>query len=137
MKQYFTVKEANRQLPLIEPILNELQKLKAQIIDRNQQLKLAKSALGALTKSDSFFTEEAEIEFLLLQATQYMSRVEEYGAEVKDIESGLIDFYTMVNGEEAYLCWRMGEPEILYWHRIQEGFIGRKPVSMLEENDEE
>ncbi|MDB5085389.1 MAG: hypothetical protein JWN30_2275, partial [Bacilli bacterium] len=44
----------------------------------------------------------------------------------------LIDFYTMVDGKEAYLCWKLGEPHsIQFWHGLSEGFVGRKPISQL------
>lgn len=131
MKQYFTLEEANRQLSLIEPLLRELQDLQKEINDKHHQLTLAKSALGKIASPESFFAEEAAIEFMLMEANHFMAKVQEHGAEIKNIEHGLIDFYTLVDGEEAYLCWKLGEPEILFWHGLNEGFVGRKPISML------
>lgn len=132
MKRYFTLEEANRQLSLIEPLLRELQDLQKEINQRHHQLTLAKAALGKIASPDSFFAEEAEIEFMLLQANQYIDKIHDYGAEIKNIEQGLIDFYTLIDGQEAYLCWKLGEPKILFWHGLHEGFVGRKPVSILE-----
>ena len=52
----------------------------------------------------------------------------EIGCLVKDLEMGLVDFPTLLEGEEVYLCWRMGEPDIQFWHGVHEGFGGRKPI---------
>lgn len=50
------------------------------------------------------------------------------GAYVKDPERGLIDFYTWVDGEIAFLCWQLGEPDIHFWHGLEEGYGGRRPI---------
>lgn len=50
------------------------------------------------------------------------------GCEIKDLNSGVLDFRTLYKGEEVYLCWELGESGISHWHGLQEGFAGRKPV---------
>lgn len=65
---------------------------------------------------------------MILSARQQIDHLSARGVEVKDIDAGLVDFLTLVDGEEAYLCWRAGEPEIRYWHGIEEGFAGRKRI---------
>ena len=57
-----------------------------------------------------------------------MNGIHELGAVVKDLDDGLVDFPARVEGEEAFLCWRLGEEEIGYWHGLDEGFAGRKPL---------
>jgi len=52
------------------------------------------------------------------------------GAEVKDLDEGLLDFPTRRGDEVVLLCWKVGEPEIAYWHRIEEGFAGRRPLPL-------
>ncbi|WP_200760425.1 DUF2203 domain-containing protein [Effusibacillus dendaii] len=129
MKRYFTVQEANRQLPLIEPLLISLQQLKKEIAAKHIQLQAAKAAFGHKMDKDEFFVHEAEVEFLLMQANHLVDQVQEHGAEVKSIDLGLIDFYTEIDGKEAYLCWKLGEPlSIRFWHGLHEGFPGRKPI---------
>lgn len=134
MKRYFTVEEANRQLPTIEPLLISLQNLKEGLSAKNRELKAAKAAIGMAAAPDAFFSEEAEIEFLLLQANGLVGKVHELGAEIKNIDLGLIDFYTIMEGQEAYLCWKLGEPhQIQFWHGLHEGFAGRKPVTFFDD----
>ncbi len=57
-----------------------------------------------------------------------LGRLEALGVQVKDLEMGLVDFPTMYQGREVLLCWRLGEPDIAWWHGAEEGFRGRKPV---------
>jgi hypothetical protein len=54
--------------------------------------------------------------------------VQETGCLVKDLDIGLVDFPTMLRGIEVYLCWKLGEPGIGFWHSVEEGFRGRKPI---------
>ncbi|MEE8369781.1 MAG: DUF2203 domain-containing protein, partial [Dehalococcoidia bacterium] len=54
--------------------------------------------------------------------------VEALGCELKDIDQGLIDFRAALDGEEVYLCWKLGEPKIGWWHSLQAGFSGRQPL---------
>ena len=54
--------------------------------------------------------------------------MQEIGCLIKDLDIGLIDFPTTYRGEEVYLCWKLGEPGIEYWHGVDEGFRGRKPI---------
>jgi len=55
-------------------------------------------------------------------------RIESYGCIVKDIDLGLIDFPAMLDDEPAYLCWKLGEPTVAYWHRMDEGFGTRREL---------
>ena len=58
---------------------------------------------------------------------QAVEEILEMGVQIKDIETGLVDFPTRFRGREVYLCWKMGESAIEYWHG-EEGFRGRKPI---------
>ena len=55
----------------------------------------------------------------------------EIGVIVKDVENGLIDFYSFYEGREIFLCWRLGEDSIKYWHEADSGYKDRKPISLL------
>jgi hypothetical protein len=57
-----------------------------------------------------------------------IEQVQEFGCVVKDLDMGLVDFPTLFRGVEVYLCWKLGEPRIEYWHGMEEGFRGRKPI---------
>jgi hypothetical protein len=67
--------------------------------------------------------------FHLICRLQYLaSEVGSEGCEIKDLESGLIDFPTIWEGREVFLCWKLGEPEVEFWHEIDAGFAGRQPL---------
>jgi hypothetical protein len=55
-------------------------------------------------------------------------QIQELGAIVKDLEEGLVDFPWLRDGEEVLLCWRVGEEEVGFWHPVDEGFSGRRPL---------
>ena len=59
-----------------------------------------------------------------------VAQLEELGVLVKDLDRGLVDFPALRNGEEVLLCWEVGEDEIAYWHGVDEGFAGRKPLPL-------
>lgn len=70
----------------------------------------------------------AEIETLTEKLTEAAGELEELGVEFKGIDLGLVDFPTTVEGELAYYCWRHGEDRIGYWHSVDGGYAGRRPL---------
>jgi hypothetical protein len=100
----FTRSEAEALLPRVRPLLEDLRRRK-RTYDARPSAPLA-----------------SEIEALFRE-------LQELGVEVKDIESGLVDFRTDRNGEEVYLCWRLGEGDrIAWWHTLDGGFRARRPL---------
>jgi len=125
-KQYYTIADANRLLPQIRTQIAELRNSREEIAIKRLKMERLRHDLGEAEHSDQFFVEEAQIEFSLLTARQQIDHLLSQSIEVKDIDSGLVDFLTLIDGQEAYLCWRVGEPEIRYWHGVSEGFAGRR-----------
>ncbi len=66
--------------------------------------------------------------------SQLVDELAEIGVELKDYETGLVDFVGRHEGRDVYLCWKLGEEKITHWHELNTGFAGRKPVSQLQEN---
>lgn len=129
-KKYFTLEEANALLPQLETMLRNLQEQKREIQLNHHRLQESKLALinAPNVNSDSFFSEEAELEFQLFSADQMLKQIHALGVEVKDVDTGLCDFYSLYYGQEVYLCWRLGEPQIRFWHGTHEGFLGRREI---------
>ena len=61
----------------------------------------------------------------------YVEELKNLGVELKSDENGLCDFRSMMNGREVYLCWRLGEPEVMFWHELDAGFAGRQGIQPL------
>ena len=129
----FTLKEAERTRAEVEPILMEA------IESRRRQSELARSlgeiaariavSGGLLVSYGDAAKLRMEHDHLMLAIKAALERIESTGCVVKDIDVGLLDFPALVNNEEVYLCWRLGEDRIRFWHRQDEGFAGRKPLN--------
>ena len=131
-KQQYTLDEANAMLPLLRAILRDVTTLANDLRDRYERIVRLQQAKG-LDKAH-----EEEVQQLLGEFERGQEKMHEYeleleklDVELKDYYTGLIDFRSMRDGKEVYLCWRLGEPEIAHWHELNAGFSGRKK---LEEN---
>ncbi len=107
MVHFFTPGEANRKL-------QEVQKLVADIVDIKKKL------------DSGLITTERENRAALDRFSIIASKLTELGIELKDADMGLVDFPSMRFNEPVYLCWKLGESEVLYWHGTHEGYRGRK-----------
>jgi hypothetical protein len=132
MPEYFTRAEAEALLPRLEPILRELRDLRGQLREIEDQA----GALQLKMLGDGH-AHQGELAGLRQQAATLVEainarvhRINEWGVLVKDLEEGLIDFPSLRGGEEVFLCWRLGELRIAWWHTIEGGFASRQ---LLEE----
>ncbi|GIM45709.1 hypothetical protein DNHGIG_12580 [Collibacillus ludicampi] len=130
MTKYFTVDEANRLLPLIKEKIQVLQDIKQKFERKFHELQVYKQGLADTdAASDLIFKWECDLEFMEMEAQIHVKQIHETGAQVKDIDFGLVDFPAFINGEEVLLCWRQGEDTITHYHGLHEGFAGRKPLA--------
>lgn len=128
----FTVEQANRMLPLVRAIVRD-------ILEQEQQVAELEERLAPLADEDMFeglpqlHCEEIkdlmdELQRARARLRELILELESLGVEYKGGE-GLVDFPAIFNGKPVYLCWKYGEPEIEYWHELQAGFAGRKPLT--------
>lgn len=115
--KYFTVKEANRTLPLVKKIVKD-------ILDTAFQIRTIAESLNGNIEGNQ------EVNYYLNQMNYYMNELNEIGCSYKDwnFHLGLVDFPAIINGEEVLLCWRSDEEEINYYHGLNDGFAGRKII---------
>jgi hypothetical protein len=71
---------------------------------------------------------KGQVDFLISEINQKLQKVVRMGVLPKDLDVGLVDFPARIEGKEGYLCWKVGEDRIRFWHGITEGFSGRKPL---------
>ncbi len=132
MPRFFTIHQAERLLPEVESTIREAIAAKSgyeQAEEEMQNFSRRIMMLGGVVVDHTKVLEHRdrrESSALLLKAA--MEKIEEIGCLVKDLDIGLIDFPTLLHGEEVYLCWKLGESGIHYWHGVHEGFQGRKAV---------
>ena len=115
--KYFTPQEAQKTLPLVKQIVKDILKTANQIKDLAE-------AIG------DGFEDAEEVKLLTVEVHSFMHELEELGCTYKDwnFEIGLVDFPSIINGQEVLLCWRSDEENILHYHGLLDGFAGRKPI---------
>ena len=132
MPRRFSLTEAESLLPEIETILREAVSLKSQYQEAEQAIAAFAQRVamqgGVVVDRGSVLRSRAQRDGLGVRLKEAMERLEQYGCVVKDLDIGLVDFPTLFRGREVYLCWRMGETGIRYWHGVDEGFAGRKQI---------
>lgn len=130
MASYFTRAQAEALLPRLEASLREIQALRAELAERERELHEAHTRLesNGHTPLDELATLPAEVADLSRRIADQAREVAESGAIIKDLESGLLDFPTLRDGREVYLCWRLGEEHIGWWHEITSRLSGRRPL---------
>lgn len=137
-KRYFTVEEANQRLPLVKVIVQDIVELYRDVHERRERLNRIRQLPGSSKRDEeTLYSEELqhtedEIDKDIRRLDAFVEELRELGCELKDFQTGLIDFLAMMDGREVYLCWKLGEDEIAYWHELDAGFRGRQ--SLLEES---
>lgn len=129
-----TLEEANTLLPQVRKDLVALRRQRAAIFRTQAQVEIeemtGESVNGALSPaSQAAITKQMDV--LHLQTRQFEEKLEQMnqrGAHLKDLDLGLVDFYSRKGREVVFLCWKEGEPEIRYWHTLQGGLRNRKPL---------
>jgi hypothetical protein len=128
----FTLDEAQSLLPLLESLLKraiESKKAAEAIEGQLQQLRHRIFLSGGLMVDILSVTRQrAEAETLVRRAKDAVAEIQAIGVQVKDLETGLLDFPCILNDEVVLLCWKMGEPRIDFWHTVDADFRGRRPV---------
>ena len=131
-ERYFNREEAEELLPLIQHSLIEARESKEKVEVLDRELSRATTEImvlgGSLPPYGRLAANRSEREKMAEQLQVALNRILETGCLVKDLEEGLVDFPTLREGEEVYLCWKLGEERIGFWHGIEEGFAGRKPL---------
>jgi hypothetical protein len=131
----FTVDEANALLPtlrpLIEQILENIRRLKSKSELVIHKEKLDPEASNFMER----LREDGEIARLIGQVQGWVEEIHSYGCTCKGVEQGLIDFPCLLGAEVVFLCWQIGEASVSHWHRIEDGFAGRRPLLDVDESD--
>jgi hypothetical protein len=128
-RKLFTVEQVNAMLPLVRAIVRDLSALSREVVERRERLAHLLSG-RTLEASDPYRAElvqiEDELEKDARRLRDYVEELRDLGAEPKNGIEGLVDFPTIVDGRVVYLCWKLDEPEVLFWHELDAGFQGRQ-----------
>jgi hypothetical protein len=144
---FYTIDRANQRLVEVRPILEDLRARRSELIALRDRLRAASQAEvsrgrtlvedalseaggGAGAESPRVLT--ARMQAVIDQMQAAVTRLDQWGITLRDIETGLIDFPALVSGRQVWLCWRLGEAEVAWWHELTAGVAGRRSLAELE-----
>lgn len=129
MAKLFTVVEANRLLPWLEMLLIEMGGKKLEIERLRAELtEASKGAVADGPVAPAVLEHLYRLNGTIVEFNQMLGALHDRGMILRDVESGLVDFPAVLDGQEVFLCWQLGEKEITYWHELDTGYAGRKPL---------
>ena len=122
--RYYTAEEANALLPTLRPIVAAMLQARQRIVEAQPELwPVLEKAVGngGSQKAGAVLADFERIQ-------KAVKAIEGYGLQLKDLNTGLIDFLSQRDGREVWLCWRFDEPSVAHWHDLDAGFAGRQPL---------
>jgi len=127
--KHFTLVEANATLPYVRKIVEDIVAEYERWRDAIYRYEL----LAAGSKVEGGETEEQvalrdDVDEIAQRINEYINELTAVGCVFKGFEGGLVDFYSRHGDRDVFLCWKLGEPEVSYWHEIDAGFSGRRPI---------
>ena len=133
LPKYFTLNEAKKLLPDLKPRIYKLMKLNKtlsliQSVDIDSDDPILDIDLAVMDLNKNYFKK-------MYLFYKELSEVTKLGAVVKDIDEGLVDFYSKYQGREILLCWKLGEKNIDHWHELNTGFNNRKHIKLLKKHN--
>jgi hypothetical protein len=132
LSKTFTLSEAQTLLPVVEALLVRAQASAT----RSEELEMEMQQLvqrifltgGMHVDVSAAARRRAERDKAVQEAKDSLAEIDSIGVQVKDLEQGLLDFPSLIDGKPVLLCWKLGESAITHWHTEEEGFAGRKPL---------
>ncbi len=130
-RKIFTPTEANATLPLVRAIVSDLVDLSCELAERRQRLATLMGEKAG-NPHDPYREEVVEVkrdmEKDAARLREFVDELHVLGVEPKSGTEGLVDFPAILNGKKVYLCWKLGEERVLFWHDLDAGYVGRQPV---------
>ena len=128
MFRYFTIKSANEALPSVIEKFNNLKKQKNEIMKAEQELQ------SSVSNFEEYMIQKQKLNSQMTKFYQLIEDLESTGGSLKGLDQGLLDFPSKRFDEDVWLCWKDGETEIKFWHDMNSGFNGRKPITVSDES---
>ncbi len=128
----FTLEEANALLPVVESLLDRAMEAKEAAERLEGELQALRQRIflsgGMTVDVAGVARDRTEAEAHVQKAKDALAEIDAIGVQIKDLDTGLLDFPCRIDGELVLLCWRRGESRIEYWHTLEAGFRGRQPL---------
>jgi hypothetical protein len=121
---FYTIDRANDRLDALEPIL-------AQLRAQRDELRELKAAFDTTEAGPEYERLRLRMQGVIDQMQAGVVRIDGWKVTLRDIETGLVDFPALVSGRQVWLCWRLGEADVAWWHELDAGVAGRQPLIEL------
>ena len=131
MARYFGIDEANDRVLQLRPMLERLRDDRDRVAELQNTHERGRETNGSAEHAEQLAEIEDEIREVVRRMQSTVQQVDDWGVTLRDISTGLIDFPALANGRPIWLCWRLGEDDIGWWHEINTGFDSRQPLSEL------
>jgi hypothetical protein len=128
MPRSYTVPQANRALPLVRRIAEDIVMQYGRWQEKVREFEMLTTRSRADAPDPGAERLQREVQDLATEIDGYVAELGELGVELKDFERGLVDFPGERDGRPVYLCWELGEPEVRFWHELDAGYLGRQPL---------
>jgi hypothetical protein len=122
-RRHFTAAEANAMLPTLGPLLERLRAAKDELTDEEMH-----EALSEAAPANGGGEPGRKVGVAFLEVRRLLLTLGDAGVVVKDIDRGLVDFPALLEDREVFLCWELGEDEVAFWHELDAGYRGRRPL---------
>jgi hypothetical protein len=145
MTQFYDIDDANARIPEVRELLATLRDQRESLVGLRDEALERQSALeagvpgggagshesGGVERDPELRRIRLRMQGLIDQMQAAVTQLDEWGITLRDIQSGLIDFPALVNGRQVWLCWRLGEDDVEWWHELSAGVAGRKRLADL------
>jgi hypothetical protein len=131
MVRYYDIDAANARVDEVRPVLESLRSDRDEIADAQRDLVRFRESNGSSDHAAELARREQHIKEIVRRMELAVAQIEAWSVTLRDIGSGLIDFPALVSGRPVWLCWRLGEGDIDYWHEFDSGFSSRRPIADL------
>jgi hypothetical protein len=126
-KNAFTLRQANKALPLVSRVVRD-------VVNTHERATQLQAKLESTTGGKESGAIKEQLDYSLERLQEYVDELTSIGVELKDYETGLIDFPGRHQGRDVCLCWRLGEEVVGHWHELHTGFSGRQTTETLIED---
>jgi hypothetical protein len=126
IRKFYTVEEANRLLPELVAILQDMQAAKTQIIARRDELEQLEQLAAQNGHAKHAEQLTSELDELVRLLNDHLERLTSADIELRDLDDGLLDFPSLRGARMIWLCWKQGESDVAYWHELNNGFASRQ-----------
>lgn len=132
MTSYYDLAAANERVGELRSVLSGLRDDRDAVAATQRRLGDLRSSADAAEMEAELASEQQAMTAIVRRMEAAVRQIDAWGVTLRDIGTGLVDFPALVNGRPVWLCWKLGEDDIAYWHELDAGIAGRRPLIELE-----